>query len=65
MPVLKSRIDTTTPQFAANAETMDGLVADLESKTAHMALGGSEGARARHVERGKLIAKRCDLRAWR
>jgi 3-methylcrotonyl-CoA carboxylase beta subunit len=57
MPVLKSRIDSTTPQFAANAETMDGLVADLEAKTAHMALGGSDRARARHVERGKLLPR--------
>ncbi|MCI4644264.1 MAG: methylcrotonoyl-CoA carboxylase [Hyphomonadaceae bacterium] len=57
MPVLKSRLDTTTPQFAANAEAMDGLVADLDAKTAHMAQGGSERARARHVERGKLLPR--------
>ncbi|MEL6324859.1 MAG: carboxyl transferase domain-containing protein, partial [Pseudomonadota bacterium] len=57
MPVLKSKLDPASPGFAANAAAMDALLADLRTKTATAALGGSERSRARHTERGKLLPR--------
>lgn len=57
MSVLKSSINTTTDEFRTNAEVMRGLVADLEEKVAQIKLGGGEKARAKHVERGKLLPR--------
>ncbi len=50
-------IDTQSPEFAANATAMKGLVADLRDKLDTAVKGGSEEARARHVGRGKLLAR--------
>ncbi|WP_298439906.1 carboxyl transferase domain-containing protein [Geobacter sp.] len=57
MSVLKSSINTATDEFRANADVMRGLVADLREKVARIKLGGGEKARARHVERGKLLPR--------
>lgn len=57
MSVLKSSINTTTEEFRTNADVMRGLVADLEDKVAQIKLGGGEKARAKHVERGKLLPR--------
>ena len=57
MPQFVSRIDTTSEAFRRNAEVMDGLVADLRSRTAEAALGGPERSRERHVARGKLLPR--------
>ena len=57
MSVLKSSINTTTDEFRTNAEVMRGLVADLEDKVARIKQGGGEKARAKHVERGKLLPR--------
>ena len=40
-----------------NADAHRALVADLRAQLATAALGGSERARARHVERGKLLPR--------
>ena len=57
MPAIKSRLDVRSAEFRANAERMKGLVADLREKVARVALGGDEAARAKHVARGKLLAR--------
>ena len=57
MSVLKSKIQTRGDEFRRNAELMQGLVADLREKTAHIARGGSEAARSKHHARGKLLPR--------
>ncbi len=57
MTVLTSDLDVTSPQAQANAAAMAALVEELAAKTHEAAQGGSERARARHVERGKLLPR--------
>ncbi|MEL7041770.1 MAG: carboxyl transferase domain-containing protein [Pseudomonadota bacterium] len=57
MPVIKSSLDVASAAFSANRRAMQTLVEDLREKTAQVAMGGSEKARARHVERGKLLPR--------
>ena len=59
---LHSAINPASAEFKANAETMRGLVGDLRQKLADVAEGGGEVSRARHIKRGKLLARdRVDL----
>ena len=57
MPVLKSSLDTASAGFSENRRAMEGLVDELRAKTELAALGGSEAARTRHAERGKLLPR--------
>lgn len=57
MPLLTSQIDPRSPEFLANAEHLKALVADLEARLARAAEGGGEKARAKHLERGKLLPR--------
>lgn len=57
MPVLKSKIDPASTSYAANARAMEALLEELSAKTAKAALGGPDKARARHLERGKLLPR--------
>ena len=57
MPVLKSRLDTAGAKFSANRQAMEALIGELRSKTMEAAKGGSEGARKRHTDRGKLLPR--------
>ncbi|MDE2070726.1 MAG: methylcrotonoyl-CoA carboxylase [Gammaproteobacteria bacterium] len=57
MPILKSATDKNSREFAANRAHMEKLVADLRTTQAKAALGGSEKARKKHTERGKLLAR--------
>ena len=57
MPAHKSALNPRSAEFTANAERMRALVADLREKAAKVALGGEEAARAKHVARGKLLAR--------
>ncbi|MEM9841848.1 MAG: carboxyl transferase domain-containing protein, partial [Pseudomonadota bacterium] len=57
MPVIKSSLDVASAAFSANRRAMQTLVEDLREQTAQVAMGGSEKARARHVERGKLLPR--------
>jgi 3-methylcrotonyl-CoA carboxylase beta subunit len=57
MPVLASSIDTGSPEFRANADSMRALVSDLAAQAEAVRLGGGEVARARHVARGKLLPR--------
>ena len=54
MPLIQSRLDSRSPQFAANRAQMQALVADLKAKVARIAEGGGEAAMQRHTARGKL-----------
>ena len=57
MAILSSSIDKNAAEFRANAERMRALVAQLQTRRAEAALGGSERARERHVARGKLLPR--------
>ena len=57
MTALRSTIDPHGRELAQNAAAMQALVADLREKLAAATQGGSEEARARHVARGKLLAR--------
>ncbi len=52
-----STVDPRSPAFQANAARLEALVDDLAAETARVALGGPERARARHLERGKLLVR--------
>src|SRR5580765_8320886 len=57
MPVIESQIDPRSEEFQANAKQLRGLVDDLRAQLAQTAQGGGEKARAKHTERGKLLAR--------
>ncbi|KAA2284494.1 carboxyl transferase domain-containing protein [Arenimonas fontis] len=57
MPVLSSHVDPRSPEFQENAEALRAAVAELEERLACAAAGGGEKARAKHVERGKLLPR--------
>ncbi|HKV97956.1 MAG TPA: carboxyl transferase domain-containing protein [Gammaproteobacteria bacterium] len=57
MPILKSAIDRNSKEFTANRTHMEKLVAELRATQAKAALGGSEKARNKHTERGKLLVR--------
>jgi 3-methylcrotonyl-CoA carboxylase beta subunit len=56
-PVMGTRVDPGSGQFARNADAHRALVADLNATLATARLGGPEKSRARHVERGKLLPR--------
>src|SRR6195256_6179666 len=59
---LHSSTDPTSSDFARNAEAMRALVAELRQKLDQVAGGGGEASRARHISRGKMLARqRVDL----
>ena len=55
--VLPSLISTSSPEFNAKAEAMDGLVADLEAKMAEARLGGGPKAADRMRSKGKKLPR--------
>jgi len=57
MPVLESKVDRKSAEFAANGAAMRALVDELRARQARFALGGGEVARAKHVARGKLLPR--------
>jgi len=57
MTVLRSDIDTRSEAFAANAQAMGALVADLRERVAEAQQGGGETARTRHLGRNKLLPR--------
>ena len=56
-PQLHSAVDPHDAGFVRNAEAHRALVADLNAQLATARLGGPQRARARHVERGKLLPR--------
>ncbi len=62
MGVLPSAVKTRDTEFRANADRMRALVDELREKTARVREGGSEAARKKYQQRGKLLAReRVDL----
>src|SRR5688500_12442267 len=57
MPALISQLDPRSQEFQDNAAYHRALVAELDSRLARAASGGGEKARAKHTERGKLLAR--------
>jgi 3-methylcrotonyl-CoA carboxylase beta subunit len=57
MEALKSAVPTSGAEFAANAAAQRALVAELRERLRRAAQGGSDAARQRHVERGKLLPR--------
>ena len=54
---LRTTADPGSASFAANAEAMSALSADLRARLEQVRLGGSEKSRERHVSRGKLLPR--------
>ncbi|ARB91748.1 carboxyl transferase domain-containing protein [Legionella longbeachae] len=57
MAKLISQINTSSQEFKANQATMLTLVNELKNQIQHIALGGDEKARARHLKHGKLLPR--------
>ncbi|TJY72223.1 methylcrotonoyl-CoA carboxylase [Arthrobacter sp. CAU 1506] len=57
METLASRVDTTSESFRTNDAAQRKLAAELHDRLASVALGGPESARARHLDRGKLLPR--------
>ena len=57
MAILQTKIDPRGAAFKSNETHHRRLAEELRALCARTALGGDERARARHVERGKLLAR--------
>jgi 3-methylcrotonyl-CoA carboxylase beta subunit len=57
LAILSSAIDSGSVEYRANAEKMGALIAELHTRRAEAALGGSEKSRERHSSRGKLLPR--------
>jgi 3-methylcrotonyl-CoA carboxylase beta subunit len=57
MPAIRSKLNPGSPESKRNAAAMAALVADLRDKVSRAAQGGEEGARSKHVARGKLLPR--------
>jgi len=55
--VYKSTIRVQSAEFKTNYQKMASLVDDLTDTIASVSLGGSESARKKHTDRGKLLAR--------
>jgi len=55
--VIASKVDVNSDEFRSNAAHMRGLVEELQERRAEAASGGAQRARARHIERGKLLPR--------
>ena len=54
---MRTSLDARSAEFKANAERMRDLVYDLRARTATVSRGGSDDARRKHQERGKLLPR--------
>ena len=57
MAILRSKLNTRSAEFKANADLMRSLVTDLRDKVGTVTRGGDEAARARHTGRGKMLPR--------
>ncbi len=57
MGKLESRISPESAEFAANANSLQAALDAVAAEAAKAAQGGSEGARARHLARGKMLPR--------
>ena len=62
MSKIKTRINVRSEDFIASRKSMEALVKDLKQRFEEVYVGGSTSARAKHLARGKLLAReRIDL----
>jgi 3-methylcrotonyl-CoA carboxylase beta subunit len=57
MSELKSTINPHSEIFQTNAKSMTALVQDLRERVSKIAAGGTEKAKQRHVQQGKLLPR--------
>jgi 3-methylcrotonyl-CoA carboxylase beta subunit len=57
MPKIKSRLDTSSPAFQANAAHHRALAEDLRAQVTRVAEGGGADAQKKHLARGKLLPR--------
>ncbi len=57
MPAIRSRLDTGSPEFRANAAHHRALAEDLRRAVAKVAEGGGPEAQKKHTARGKLLPR--------
>ena len=57
MKIIASQINPKSEDFQSNARAMNDQIADFESKLAQIRMGGSDEARKKHTERGKLLTR--------
>ncbi|HTJ94214.1 MAG TPA: carboxyl transferase domain-containing protein [Pararobbsia sp.] len=57
MPVLESKLNPRSDEFAANADAMRALVDDLRAQTRRASEGGGHAARDKHLARGKMLPR--------
>ena len=57
MPVLSTNLDPQSQEFRDAVAYHRELVAELDARLARAAEGGGDKARAKHTERGKLLAR--------
>jgi 3-methylcrotonyl-CoA carboxylase beta subunit len=57
MPLLESKVDRKSAEFAGNAAAMRAQVEELRARQASAAAGGGAAARSRHLGRGKLLPR--------
>ncbi|MBM4227980.1 MAG: methylcrotonoyl-CoA carboxylase [Gammaproteobacteria bacterium] len=57
MNQIKSSVDVRADGFQHNRAALEALVADLKAQVAGVTAGGGEQARAKHLARGKLLAR--------
>lgn len=57
MATLDSNLNTRSEDYQANVAAMQLMVDDLKKQVAHIALGGGDAAREKHIARGKLLPR--------
>ncbi|AMT69905.1 acyl-CoA carboxylase subunit beta [Mycobacteroides immunogenum] len=57
MTILRTAVNTNSPEYAAAAEAMETKLAEVNAETAKALAGGGDKYVARHHERGKLLAR--------
>ena len=57
MTTLKSAVDPSSPEYAANRAAMLAKLAELDTEQAKAVAGGGEKYTTRHHQRGKLLAR--------
>src|SRR5215472_14164488 len=57
MPRIKTKLDTGSPAFQANAAHHRSLAAGLRGEVARAAEGGGADAQKKHTARGKLLPR--------
>jgi 3-methylcrotonyl-CoA carboxylase beta subunit len=57
MPILDSKLNPRSSDFAANAAAMQTLVNELRARTEQASFGGGQATRDKHLARGKLLPR--------